>query len=70
MSHSAIAGVQRIEEETINHYEALQYHPVHIGQVFHNRYKVAVKLGFGGNSTVWLCHDKRCMYLKSVDRIL
>lgn len=66
MSQSAIASVQRIEEETIYHYEALRYYPVHIGQTFHKRYEVAVKLGFGGSSTVWLCHDKRCMYPKSV----
>ncbi|KAL9130562.1 MAG: hypothetical protein Q9217_001275 [Psora testacea] len=61
MSHSTTAGMQQIEEETIQHYEALRYYPVHIGQTFHNRYGVAVKLGFGGNSTVWLCLDQRCI---------
>lgn len=46
-----------LEEETLSHYDASSYYPVHIGQTFRNRYEVAVKLGFGGSSTVWLCHD-------------
>lgn len=59
MSLSNLAGGKLIEEETISHYKTLQYFPVRIGQTLHNRYTVAVKLGFGGNATVWLCQDNR-----------
>jgi len=46
-----------IEEETLPHYEPEQYYPVHIGDVFIARYRVAGKLGYGAYSTSWLCHD-------------
>ena len=35
------------------------YHPVNIGDMFHNRYEVLRKLGFGQYSTVWLANDLR-----------
>lgn len=57
MYRTAGAGQVFVEEETLSHYDALQYYPVHINQTFCNRYKVAAKLGFGGSSTVWLCED-------------
>lgn len=33
------------------------YHPVVIGDVFDNRYRVVRKLGWGHFSTVWLCRE-------------
>ena len=48
-----------IEEERIDHYNAKIFYPVQIGEVFNGAYKVATKLGFGGNSTVWLARDIR-----------
>ena len=33
------------------------YHPVHLGDVYCQRYKVINKLGFGTYSTVWLARD-------------
>ncbi len=33
------------------------YHPVKIGDLFHSRYHVVRKLGWGHFSTVWLCWD-------------
>ena len=33
------------------------YHPVEIGDFYHNRYHVIRKLGWGHFSTVWLCLD-------------
>jgi len=33
------------------------YHPVKIGDVYHSRYQVVRKLGWGHFSTVWLCWD-------------
>jgi serine/threonine-protein kinase SRPK3 len=32
-------------------------HPVYIGDIYHNRYKVLNKIGYGGFSTVWLVRD-------------
>lgn len=48
-----------IEEETLPHYHPEEYYPVHIGDVFGNRYWVAGKLGYGTYSTSWLCRDLR-----------
>ena len=33
------------------------YHPVHIGEVYRERYRVLHKLGYGAYSTVWLARD-------------
>ena len=33
------------------------YHPVHVGDVFNNRFVVRQKLGWGHFSTVWQCDD-------------
>ena len=33
------------------------HHPVHLGDVIQERYKVLYKLGSGGYSNVWLCSD-------------
>ena len=49
----------KIEEETLPFYNPEKYYPVHIGEVFRLRYQVVTKLGYGVNSTVWLCRDLR-----------
>ncbi|PYH98321.1 kinase domain protein [Aspergillus ellipticus CBS 707.79] len=46
-----------IEKETLPYYEAAHYFPVRIGDVYHTRYEVAGKLGYGAYSTSWLCRD-------------
>lgn len=46
-----------IEEEMLPYYETQQFYPVHIGDVFKDRYQVAGKLGYGADSTSWLCRD-------------
>ena len=56
MSHSH-STTDLMEEETTGHYDRSRYYPVHLGQTFNTRYKTSVKLGYGGYSTVWLCHD-------------
>ena len=61
ITHTASNGRPSIEEETLSHYHASHYYPVHLDQTFYNRYKVAAKLGFGGSSTVWLCEDLACV---------
>lgn len=46
-----------IEEESLPRYHPENFYPVSIGHVFHERYKVLAKLGFGGTSTTWLAQD-------------
>jgi len=38
-------------------YQPGGYHPVHLGDVYRERYRVINKLGFGTYSTVWLARD-------------
>ena len=45
------------EDETIDDYKVGGYHPVHVGEVFLQRYIVIQKLGWGHFSTVWLAKD-------------
>ena len=45
--------------EGIGGYKRGGYHPVHVGEVYNNRYTVLRKLGWGHFSTVWLCDDAR-----------
>jgi serine/threonine-protein kinase SRPK3 len=49
----------KVEEETLPGYVASRYYPVRIGEVFHARYQIVGKLGFGATSTVWLARDLR-----------
>jgi hypothetical protein len=46
-----------LDEETLPHYDPEEFYPVRIDEVFQQRYQVIGKLGFGANSTVWLCRD-------------
>lgn len=46
-----------IEEEIVPGYKAEDYYPVHVGEIFKQRYKTIGKLGYGSASTVWLCRD-------------
>ncbi|KAJ9213209.1 hypothetical protein DTO166G4_5202 [Paecilomyces variotii] len=56
-----------IEEETLPHYKAAHYYPVRIGDVYHTRYEVAGKLGYGAYSTSWLCQDIQCATPSPID---
>jgi serine/threonine-protein kinase SRPK3 len=56
---AALDATKKIEEENVPSYVPEDYYPVQIGEVFRSRYQVVTKLGFGVNSTVWLCRDLR-----------
>ncbi|KAI1328007.1 kinase-like protein [Xylariaceae sp. FL0255] len=43
--------------EDVQTYNKGGHHPVHLGDVLDGRYEVIHKLGTGGFSLVWLCHD-------------
>jgi len=64
-----ILGSDDDEQEDPKDYCKGGYHPVKIGDLFHGRYHVLRKLGWGHFSTVWLCWDlngKRYVALKVV----
>uniref|UniRef100_A0A8H7K8Z4 Protein kinase domain-containing protein n=1 Tax=Bionectria ochroleuca TaxID=29856 RepID=A0A8H7K8Z4_BIOOC len=48
-----------VEEETVPTYEPQRFYPAKLGEVFDSRYTVVSKLGFGTNSTIWLCRDSK-----------
>ncbi|OQE13071.1 hypothetical protein PENFLA_c056G10461 [Penicillium flavigenum] len=52
-----IKADQPAEEEQLFDYSAYRYYPVHIGEIFQDRYQVCSKLGWGSCSTTWLARD-------------
>lgn len=54
-----INATEKIEEEEVPSYNPEDCYPVYIGEVFRSRYQIMSKLGFGTNSTAWLCRDLR-----------
>lgn len=47
------------DSEGSEDYKPGGYHPVQVGDVFHQRYRVVQKLGWGHFSTVWLATDNQ-----------
>ena len=43
--------------ESLENYRPGGFHPVVIGDIVHDRYRIINKLGFGSNSTIWLARD-------------
>ncbi|KAJ5770991.1 uncharacterized protein N7511_003042 [Penicillium nucicola] len=48
-----------VAEEQISDYDPRRYYPVHIGEIFEDRFQVRAKLGWGSCSTTWLARDMR-----------
>lgn len=49
--------------ECIEDYVVGGYHPIHIGDMFKNRYHILRKLGNGEYATVWLAKDERSVFI-------
>lgn len=47
-----VDSMDKVEEEKLAWYSKDNYFPVKIGDVFHSKYQVVGKLGYGGYSTV------------------
>ncbi|KAF8468022.1 kinase-like domain-containing protein [Gautieria morchelliformis] len=43
--------------EPVGYYRKGGFHPIHIDDVLHNRYRIVNKLGYGAHATVWLVDD-------------
>jgi serine/threonine-protein kinase SRPK3 len=43
--------------EPVEEYKTGGYHPVHLGDVFHERYEIIGKWSYGQFSTVWHAWD-------------
>jgi serine/threonine protein kinase len=54
-----VFGTDDEEQEHPRDYRKGGYHPVNIGDVYHGRYHIIRKIGWGHFSTVWLCWDTR-----------
>lgn len=54
VSYQLIEGVGRLD-----YYLPGGYHPLQIGDRFHERYRVVHKLGHGSFSTIWLARDEQ-----------
>jgi hypothetical protein len=54
-------------EEANPGYDAENFYPARIGEIFKSRYEVLAKLGFGMCSTVWLCRDLEYVVYISID---
>lgn len=45
--------------ERLEHYRPEGFHPIQIGDRFHERYRIVHKLGYGSFSTIWLARDEQ-----------
>ncbi|KAF2453046.1 CMGC protein kinase [Lineolata rhizophorae] len=46
-----------VEEEGIPDYDPKRFYPVNPGDLFHGRYEMVAKVGWGRSSTVWVARD-------------
>ena len=58
-----------IEEGRKKSYDPRHFYSVKLGEIFHDKYEVVVKVGFGGGSTVqWLARNlQRCLSFPKVN---
>jgi len=53
-TYTSVEDVENLEQ-----YCEGEFHPIHIGDQFHDRYRIVNKLGYGSYSTVWLVKDEQ-----------
>lgn len=46
-----------VEEERTPNYDPARFYPARLGDLLHDRYQLATKLGYGSSSTIWLARD-------------
>lgn len=46
------------EVERLDYYRPGGYHPIQLGDIFQDRYRIVHKLGYGTYSTIWLARDE------------
>jgi hypothetical protein len=65
-SHSpsafSVVVARKNDGEPSRCYEPGGYHPVHVGDVYKQRYQVVQQLGWGQYSTVWLVQDLQFVF--------
>ncbi|KAI7158041.1 hypothetical protein KC349_g5190 [Hortaea werneckii] len=54
-----IDSTTKVEEEKWPWYSTEAFYPARIGELLKSRYQIIGKLGYGGQSTAWLCRDLR-----------
>jgi hypothetical protein len=54
-----------VEEGITPCYHPDRFYPPQLGQVLHERYQIATKLGYGSSSTVWLARDLHRLFTPS-----
>jgi serine/threonine-protein kinase SRPK3 len=53
-----------IGEERKKYYDPRHFYPVKLGEIFHDKYEVVVKVGFGRYSSSW--NLQRCVFSLTV----
>lgn len=48
-----------IDAERLESYKGGAFFPVHLGELYRNRYRIMLKIGYGSYSTVWFAVDLR-----------
>lgn len=52
------SNVEEDIEEGRGEYQPGGFHPVYVGDLYHGRYEVLSKIGYGAYSTVWLVRNR------------
>lgn len=52
------SNIEENIEEGRGAYQVGGFHPVYVGDLYHGKYEVLSKIGYGVYSTVWLVRDR------------
>jgi hypothetical protein len=68
-----LPAAEPADEERTPSFNQKYFYPARLEEVLNNRYQIAVKLGFGTSSTVWLArdlHQYKHLFQSFISRIL